>query len=28
MGFAEENRVGEGIVGKGDGFAILSALEG
>ncbi|AMG59857.1 hypothetical protein AL522_20725 [Pantoea vagans] len=28
MGFARENRVGEGIVGWGNGFAILSASEG
>jgi len=28
MGFARENRVREGIVGWGNGFAILSASEG
>lgn len=28
MGFARENRVGEGIVGWGNSFAILSASEG
>lgn len=28
MGFARENRVGMGIVGWGNSFAILSALEG
>ncbi|PEI04808.1 hypothetical protein CRM79_17095 [Pantoea agglomerans] len=28
MGFARENRVREGIVGWGNSFAILSALEG